>query len=159
MLWPPKLASFPKIYLGAFLSLRGVCAKVDVTMATEFSQQCFLKGIFFEKGFILFLVLCNLIPRTLFPGKAPWGRGWVLWNLTNFSILPVTLLFNYISLYDNLIWILPVNSIIWRRYDVKLHHCTNRIKLCLDAGNDRCIILCSFGSRIMSAFEGKLGDL
>ena len=67
MLWPPKLASLPKIYLGAFLSLRGVCAKVDVTMATEFSQQCFLKGIFFEKGFISILSIMQPRPQGAFP--------------------------------------------------------------------------------------------
>ena len=31
------------------------------------------------------------------------------------------------------------------------------IKLCLDVGNDKYIILCTFGSRIMSGFEGKHG--
>ena len=29
------------------------------------------------------------------------------------------------------------------------------IKLCLGVGNDKYIILCTFGSRIMSGFEGK----
>ena len=33
------------------------------------------------------------------------------------------------------------------------------IKLCVDVGNDKYIILCTFGSRIMSGFEGKQGDL
>ena len=68
MLRPPKLASFPKIYLGAFLSPRGVCAKVDITMATEFSQQCFSKGIFFEKGVISILSIMQ--PRS--QGTFPW---------------------------------------------------------------------------------------
>ena len=31
------------------------------------------------------------------------------------------------------------------------------IKLCVDVGNDKYIILCTFGSRIMSGFEGKQG--
>lgn len=33
------------------------------------------------------------------------------------------------------------------------------IKLSVDVGNDKYIILCTFGSRIMSGFEGKQGDL
>lgn len=33
------------------------------------------------------------------------------------------------------------------------------IKLCLDVGNDKYILLCTFGSRIMSSSEGKQGDL
>ena len=32
------------------------------------------------------------------------------------------------------------------------------IKLCLDVGNDKYVILCTFGSRIMSRFEGKQGE-
>lgn len=65
-----------------------MCAKIDVTIATEFSQQCFSKGIFFEKGFISILSIMTSSPERL-------------WKLTNLSILPVTLLFNYFSRYDN----------------------------------------------------------
>ena len=41
--------------------------------------------------------------------------------------------------------ILPLNSAIWRHNDVKIRYCVNQVNyLCLDDGNDECIILCKF---------------
>ena len=50
------------------------------------------------------------------------------------------------------IWILPINQ----QYDVIItsNYVIVSIKLCLDVGNDECIILCSFCGCIMSGFEG-----
>ena len=50
------------------------------------------------------------------------------------------------------IWILPINQ----QYDVIItsNYVIVSIKLCLDDGNDVCIILCSFCGCIMSGFEG-----
>ena len=46
------------------------------------------------------------------------------------------------------ILILPLNSAIWRQNDVKLRYCVNQVNyLCLDDGNDECIILCNFVGR------------
>ena len=43
------------------------------------------------------------------------------------------------------ILILPLNSAIWRHNDVKIRYCVNQVNyLCLDDGNDECIILCKF---------------
>ena len=53
------------------------------------------------------------------------------------------------------IWILPINQ----QYDVTItsNYVIVSIKLCLDVGNDECIILCSFCGCIMSGFEGIKG--
>ena len=50
------------------------------------------------------------------------------------------------------IWILPINQ----QYDVIItsNYVIVSIKLCLDVGNDECIILWSFCGCIMSGFEG-----
>lgn len=43
------------------------------------------------------------------------------------------------------ILILPLNSAIWRHNDVKIRYCVNQVNyLCLDDGNDECIILYKF---------------
>jgi len=52
-------------------------------------------------------------------------------------------------------WILPINQ----PYDVIItsNYVIVSIKLCLDDGNDVCIILCSFCGCIMSGFEAIKG--
>ena len=93
------------------------------TVCTSFQQNgIHLNSSRWQILLVSFLVITDVIMTSLLLLK-------IIYVLANFRWLYQTLLFYYFSFYVYFeeIWILPINSTMWRHNDVILRHCVNQV--------------------------------